>query len=70
MQGDPSLSTWQNATTLALQHMAGLEASRLAELRCDPAEKSCVRAQLQRFDVWDEKFDVVDFARFWDVLGN
>lgn len=67
MQGDPSLSTWENATTLALQHMAGLEASRLAELRCDPAEKSCVRAQLQRFDVWDEKFDVVDFERFWEI---
>ena len=47
--------------------MAGHSSSKLAELRCDLAEKDKVRAQLERFDVWDEKFVVVGFERFFET---
>ena len=64
---DPTLKTWECSTTLALQHLSGLEGSRLAELRCDPAEKESVRRQLKRFDIWEEKFIVDGFERFFET---
>ena len=65
--GDPSLQTWEHTTALALQHLAGLDGSRLAEFRSDPAEKEGVRVQLERFDIWDEKFDVAGIEKFFET---
>ena len=67
VQGDLTTGTWEKATQLALRHMAGTATSKPAGLRCDPAEKESVRRQLLRFDIWDEKFDMVDFKRFFDT---
>lgn len=65
VQGDLTLKTWVSTTTLALQHLSGSDGPKLAELRCDPAEKEEVRKQLERFDVWDQKFSVEGFEKFF-----
>ena len=67
VQDDPTRKTWENATVLALQHLAGLEASQMAGLRCEAAQKEGVRVQLERFNVWEEKLQVVDFKRYFET---
>ena len=67
VQGDPSLETWCSLVTLALQHLGGLSEAKLADFRCEAAEKESIRVQLERFDVWDEKFDVVGFEKLFQT---
>ena len=67
MHDDPTLETWASATCMALQHLSGVEAPKLAGLRSNSAEKQCVRAQLERFDVWNERFCVDGFEKFFET---
>ena len=67
LQEDSTLKTWGKAALLALQLLEGLDFPRLAEFRCDPAQKECVLEQLRRFDVWDFGFVGVGFENFFET---
>ena len=67
VEGDLTTGTWENAVLLGLHDLGGTAMPRPAGLRCDPAQKESVRKQLQRFDVWDEKFELLGFKKFFST---
>ena len=67
LQEDSTLETWGKAVLLGLQLLEGLEYPRLAEFRCDPAQKESILEQLRRFDVWDVVFGGVGFEKFFET---